>query len=112
MRRAAFSALFLTLFALLGGALGQRQQVPECTRAGGGRGQCRPLVKCVRFIHEVTELQRRPCSIGNGERGVCCPHVVIGTATCKSASFRTNLLCTPCLIPQTLLAGSHPCPPS
>ena len=118
MRAAAFPALFLTLFALLGAlALGQQQQVPECTRAGGGRGQCRPLVKCVRFIHEVTELQRRPCSIGNGERGVCCPHVVIGTATCKSASLRTNLLCTPkrqglpCYIIHALLVGSHFCPP-
>ena len=88
--RAAVSALFLaSLIAVAsrhGGVLGQGR-VPECTRASGGRGQCRPLVKCVRFIHEVTELQKRPCSIGNGERGVCCPHVVIGTATCRYRDF-------------------------
>ena len=82
---AVVSALHLTLLVAVASRLsdpGVLGQVPECTRTGGGRGQCRPLVKCVRFIHEVTELQKRPCSIGNGERGVCCPHVVIGTATC------------------------------
>ena len=89
--RAEVSALFLTLLVAVASRHGVLGQVPECTRTGGGRGQCRPLVKCVRFIHEVTELQKRPCSIGNGERGVCCPHVVIGTATCMYVHIRNQL---------------------
>ena len=55
-----------------------------CATPRGQTGQCRPLVKCVRFFHEIAELQRRPCPLlATGEKGVCCPYVVIGTA-CKS----------------------------
>ena len=90
--RATISALFLaSLITVASRQLVLGQRVSECTRAGGERGQCRPLVKCVRFIHEVTELQKRPCSIGNGERGVCCPHVVIGTATCRFISHQKSV---------------------
>ena len=69
--------------AFVGVGYGQQ----SCVTGDGGRGQCRPLVKCVRFMHEVAELERRPCRLLDGEQGVCCPHIVIGTATCKSSYF-------------------------
>jgi len=49
-----------------------------CTTLEGKRGQCRPLVRCVRFISEVNALRRRPCPLSNGEDGVCCPHILRG----------------------------------
>ncbi len=59
-----------------------------CRSSDGRSGQCRPLVKCVRFLAEVAELRSSPCLLGTGpdgaqERGVCCPHIVRGTATCE-----------------------------
>lgn len=45
-----------------------RQKVP---------GQCRPLVKCVRFFHEIPKLRSRPCRLVSGDIGVCCPYVVL-----------------------------------
>ena len=41
-------------------------------------GQCKPLVKCVRFFHEIPTLQSQPCQLPSGASGVCCPYVVIG----------------------------------
>lgn len=37
-------------------------------------GVCKPLVKCVRFFHEIQEVQNRPCTLKTGETGVCCPY--------------------------------------
>lgn len=37
-------------------------------------GVCKPLVKCVRFFHEIQEVKNRPCTLKTGETGVCCPY--------------------------------------
>ena len=37
-------------------------------------GTCKPLVKCVRFFHEIQEVKNRPCTLKTGETGVCCPY--------------------------------------
>ena len=37
-------------------------------------GTCKPLVKCVRFFHEIEEVKNRPCTLKTGETGVCCPY--------------------------------------
>ena len=43
----------------------------------GIRGDCRLLIKCVRFFFEIKTLQSAPCSLGNGVQGVCCPHTLV-----------------------------------
>ena len=37
-------------------------------------GVCKPLVKCVRFFHEIPQVVNRPCQLKTGELGVCCPY--------------------------------------
>ena len=37
-------------------------------------GVCKPLVKCVRFFHEIQQVSDRPCTLKTGETGVCCPY--------------------------------------
>ena len=76
-----FLSLVSLLLALTGLARGQSRGF--CTTVDGQNGQCRPLVKCVRFFHEIPTLQQRPCPLTTGEKGVCCPHIVLGSATCE-----------------------------
>ena len=75
------SSIVSLLLALAGLARGQSRGF--CTTVDGQNGQCRPLVKCVRFFHEIPTLQQRPCPLTTGEKGVCCPHIVLGSATCE-----------------------------
>ncbi|XP_040572178.1 salivary peroxidase/catechol oxidase [Lepeophtheirus salmonis] len=43
-------------------------------------GQCKPLVKCVRFVREIPELEKQPCLLyPSGAPGVCCPHLSFGS---------------------------------
>ncbi len=80
------SVLLLLLFLSLSTAPAWCQGVgplAPCRTSDGRSGQCRPLVKCVRFLSEVSRLRGSPCSLRAGEGGVCCPHIVRGTATCK-----------------------------
>eukprot|EP00095_Tigriopus_kingsejongensis_P002572 maker-scaffold274_size229011-snap-gene-1.21 protein:Tk02572 transcript:maker-scaffold274_size229011-snap-gene-1.21-mRNA-1 annotation:"chorion peroxidase-like" len=67
------------------------QSVGFCTTLHGKQGQCKPLVKCVRFVHEIPLLQNQPCQLLTGEVGVCCPHIVIGTATFRKPRRNTVL---------------------
>ncbi len=67
-----------------------------CSTSDGRAGQCRPLVKCVRFLSEVDDLKRSPCLLrGDSERGVCCPHIVRGTATCELFKYSLMLVFSP-----------------
>ena len=46
-------------------------------------GVCRPLVKCIRYFHELPHLQNRPCNLQNGETGVCCPYYSVPATRSK-----------------------------
>ena len=43
----------------------------------GIQGDCRLLIKCVRFFFEIKSLQSSPCSLADGGQGVCCPHSLV-----------------------------------
>lgn len=49
--------------------------LPEvsCTSYAGVQGTCRLLVQCATFFAEIAELSRSPCTIQEGQQGVCCP---------------------------------------
>ncbi|KAF4517167.1 hypothetical protein B566_EDAN005597 [Ephemera danica] len=52
----------------------QGQQSGSCRAFNGQVGTCQPLVRCVTFYVEVTELRKNPCPLGPpGQFGVCCP---------------------------------------
>ena len=72
------TAIFLFLPLLF--CSGQRL---NCRTSDGRQGQCRPLVKCIRFTHEIPTLVKQHCPLASNEKGVCCPHIVLGTATCE-----------------------------
>lgn len=38
-----------------------------------GSGFCKPLVQCLAFYADIPELRKRPCTLREGEFGVCCP---------------------------------------
>ena len=48
-------------------------------------GVCKPLVKCVRFFHEIQEVSDRPCTLKTGETGVCCPYFNVPKKPSKCA---------------------------
>lgn len=81
-------------FVLILVQLAEGQLTGFCTTLQGNQGQCKPLVKCVRFVHEIPLLQNQPCQLLTGELGVCCPHIVIGTATFRKPR-RNNVLRRP-----------------
>ena len=55
-------------------------------------GRCRPLIKCVRFFHELQTLANRPCTLKSGEVGVCCPYSVPATTKPSKQSNFWHLL--------------------
>jgi len=63
----------------LGGVLVANEQVvgPPCTARNGIIGDCRQLIKCVRFFFEIELLRSAPCPLPGGVRGVCCPHILV-----------------------------------
>jgi len=87
----------------LGGVLVANEQVlgPPCTARNGIRGDCRLLIKCVRFFFEIKTLQSSPCSLGNGVQGVCCPHTLVLQSDLVSkpadekAGCPRNIICPP-----------------
>ena len=74
-------AALVSLLCAVASVSGQSRSI--CTTNSGTTGQCRPLVKCVKFVHEIPLLRNQPCRLVTGETGVCCPHIVLGTATCE-----------------------------
>ena len=74
-------AALISLLCAVAFVSGQSRNI--CTTNSGTTGQCRPLVKCVKFVHEIPLLRNQPCRLVTGEKGVCCPHIVPGTATCE-----------------------------
>ena len=66
----------------------------------GVAGECRSLIKCVRFLQEVSLLQSSQCLLPSGGRGVCCPHTLLTTLTQVEESPDTrscprNIICIP-----------------
>ncbi|XP_050420368.1 peroxidase-like [Adelges cooleyi] len=45
----------------------------SCNTASGELGMCRPLVSCLSFYAELSELKKQPCKLAANEFGVCCP---------------------------------------
>ena len=59
----------------------------------GIQGDCRLLIKCVRFFFEIQSLQSSPCSLADGGQGVCCPHsLVLQTDLGNSVFMWKNIL--------------------
>ena len=68
----------------------------------GVRGDCRPLIKCVRFFFEIASLSSVTCPLAGGARGICCPHTLVLTVAPPAASTSAvapscpaNILCPP-----------------
>ena len=53
-------------------------------------GTCKPLVKCVRFFHEIQEVKNRPCTLKTGETGVCCPYFNLPK---RPSKYQCSMLC-------------------
>ena len=94
MRRVWPSLAIFFLIVNLDSCLGQSRFF--CSTSSGKRGQCRPLVKCIRFMHEISSLIKSPCPLATGSRGVCCPHLVFGQRKHpgKDALLETRETCT------------------
>jgi len=63
----------------IGGVLVNNKQVagPPCSARNGVLGDCRTLIRCVRFVFEIDSLISTPCLLPGGHRGVCCPHTLV-----------------------------------
>ena len=42
---------------------------PPCSSRDGVLGDCRPLIKCVRFLFEIETLRALPCQLPFGQPG-------------------------------------------
>ena len=85
----AVTKTFLAVLVLEFAALeikGQGEVLHFCTTSNTRErvpGVCRPLVKCIRYFHELPHLQNRPCNLQNGETGVCCPYYSVPATRSK-----------------------------
>jgi len=86
----------------LGGILVANEQVSgsPCAARNGIRGDCRLLIKCIRFFFELEVLQSVTCDLGGGLRGICCPHtLLLDPPVVDSVSFKpscpSNIICRP-----------------
>merc|ERR1712013_357094 len=86
----------------LGGILVANEQVSgsPCAARNGVRGDCRLLIKCIRFFFELEVLQSVTCDLGGGLRGICCPHtLLLDPPVVDSVSFKpscpSNIICRP-----------------
>ena len=65
----------------------------------GVAGECRSLIKCVRFLQEVSLLQSSQCLLVGGGRGVCCPHTLLTTPQVQEdptdRACPRNIICIP-----------------
>ena len=75
----------------------------SCVR-NGVAGECRTLIRCVRFLQEIELLQSSPCRLSGsrGARGgVCCPHTLLASPPQSEAqseqakSCPRNIICIP-----------------
>jgi len=84
----------------LGGILVANEQVSgkPCAARNGVRGDCRLLIKCIRFFFEIETLQSVTCDLGGGLRGICCPHTLILQRPVSNSvrpSCPSNIICRP-----------------
>lgn len=56
-------------------------------------GQCKPLVKCSRFFHQIPQLSKSSCRLLSGEVGVCCPYVILGPVRPQSKYSINHIWC-------------------
>ncbi len=61
-------------------AIGQDAVIPlfdelesPCVSSFGTPGFCKPLVRCQFYYADIPEVRKRPCVLGAGQFGVCCP---------------------------------------
>jgi len=84
----------------VGGILVANEQVSgkPCAARNGVRGDCRLLIKCIRFFFELEALQSATCDLGGGLRGVCCPHTLVlqqPVVDVIKPSCPSNIICRP-----------------
>eukprot|EP00091_Calanus_sinicus_P024640 TRINITY_DN8959_c0_g1_i1.p1 TRINITY_DN8959_c0_g1~~TRINITY_DN8959_c0_g1_i1.p1 ORF type:complete len:454 (+),score=123.98 TRINITY_DN8959_c0_g1_i1:137-1498(+) len=84
----------------LGGILVANEQVKgkPCAARNGVRGDCRLLLKCIRFFFEIEALQSVTCDLGGGLRGICCPHTLVlqqPVVAVIEPSCPSNIICRP-----------------
>jgi len=96
----------------LGGILVANEQVKgsPCAARNGVRGDCRLLIKCVRFFFEIESLQSVTCDLGGGLRGVCCPHTLVlqrPIVDVIAPGCPSNIICRP-IPPVVIIPNIRP----
>jgi len=84
----------------LGGVLVANEQISgkPCVARNGVRGDCRPLIKCIRFFFELEALQSVTCDLNTGVKGICCPHTLVlqqPVIEVIEPSCPSNIICRP-----------------